>query len=236
MAIKRNKKNKNEMYAEDFSDYMFYFVAGYTDGGAEYGLTKEEMISSSLQFRRALKRDAEEVVKLIHLAIGDIADQLTGETKKENIEKTLTEFFKQQNNRLSYENIVVADIYGNAIGILLAYPGEKGTELDRPILEKLRKKNKNAEITLDKEADAGDFYIDTLAVDPEFQGYGIGSSLLKHAEELAKDQGYSRISLNVDKDNPSAKRLYERLGYKEKKIVIINKQPYDYMVKINNEK
>lgn len=46
------------------------------------------------------------------------------------------------------------------------------------------------------------------------RGQGIGSRLVEALEELARGEGYERLSLSVDTDNP-ARRLYVRLGYEE---------------------
>jgi ribosomal protein S18 acetylase RimI-like enzyme len=55
-------------------------------------------------------------------------------------------------------------------------------------------------------------YIQTVCVAPEFRGRGIGSRLIRHAEERI-----FRVSPNVficvSSFNHSARRLYERLGY-----------------------
>jgi len=50
-----------------------------------------------------------------------------------------------------------------------------------------------------------------IAVLPEYLGYGVGSLLLKHLLEAAK-QRYPRVVLSVRATNP-AKRLYERMGF-----------------------
>lgn len=42
---------------------------------------------------------------------------------------------------------------------------------------------------------------------------GIGTALLRAAEEIARGLGYDRVTLSVGLDNPAARRLYERLGY-----------------------
>lgn len=39
---KKFKKKKKEEYENDWSDDQFYFIAGYTSGGAPYGITWEE--------------------------------------------------------------------------------------------------------------------------------------------------------------------------------------------------
>jgi GNAT superfamily N-acetyltransferase len=48
---------------------------------------------------------------------------------------------------------------------------------------------------------------------PELQRQGIGSQLIRHAEQLAASRGHLTIGLGVADDNPDAARLYERLGY-----------------------
>lgn len=54
-----------------------------------------------------------------------------------------------------------------------------------------------------------------LEVLPAEQGQGIGTQLIGAAERIATDLGYWQISLGVGVDNPAARRLYERIGYRE---------------------
>jgi len=191
----------------------------------------EEVIAEELKIRGAMKKDANKAAELIHIAITDIAEQLTGKTKKENIRKTLSQLVREENNRLSFQNMIVADIFGDIAGIILIYPGEDAPHLDEPTLKRLRRKTRNEGMIFDKEANEEDMYVDTICVDDQFRGYGIGTTLLKEAEKIAKQKGYSRISLNVAQGNPIAKQLYKRMGYIEQKVIQINQHPYEYMVK-----
>jgi ribosomal protein S18 acetylase RimI-like enzyme len=50
-----------------------------------------------------------------------------------------------------------------------------------------------------------------IAVDAQFRGQGIGSSIIKKAKEECN----GNIALHVEYENP-AKRLYERVGFKSK--------------------
>ena len=59
-----------------------------------------------------------------------------------------------------------------------------------------------------------EFKVDTIAVDPAFRGLGIGSALMRKAEEKAQSLGMTKMSLEVLGDNLGAIRLYERLGYR----------------------
>jgi ribosomal protein S18 acetylase RimI-like enzyme len=47
-----------------------------------------------------------------------------------------------------------------------------------------------------------------------FRGQGIGTSLLQEAEGLTLANGIQRATIAAARDNPGARRLYERLGYR----------------------
>lgn len=182
--------------------------------------------------RPAEKRDAKEAAYLIHLAIKDIADTLTGETETEKIRNELAQMFSQENNRLSYQNCLVMEEDDQVIGLAIAYAGDDAEALDKPIIDRLMKKTGKNSIQLDKETKPGDYYIDTVSVHPDGQGKGIGSTLFKEVEKLAKIKGFQQTSLNVADDNPRAKKLYTKLGYIKEKVIEINGHEYDYMIKV----
>ena len=58
-----------------------------------------------------------------------------------------------------------------------------------------------------------EFIVETLAVDPEFRGLGIGTALMQAAEAKARTMGKRTMSLGVITENHGAIRLYQRLGY-----------------------
>jgi ribosomal protein S18 acetylase RimI-like enzyme len=60
---------------------------------------------------------------------------------------------------------------------------------------------------------------------PPFQNLGIGTRLMGVAERFLKAQGFAAAEVGVEKNNPGAKRLYERLGYQ---VVCDNVEEYDY--------
>jgi ribosomal protein S18 acetylase RimI-like enzyme len=53
----------------------------------------------------------------------------------------------------------------------------------------------------------------TIAVVPSRRGRGFGDELLEGLLQRARQEGYTALSLSVEKDNP-ALRLYERFGFK----------------------
>ncbi len=57
-------------------------------------------------------------------------------------------------------------------------------------------------------------YLYSLRVMDAFQHQGIGTALLREAERILRERHYDSVSIAAAKDNPGARRLYERLGYK----------------------
>jgi ribosomal protein S18 acetylase RimI-like enzyme len=55
--------------------------------------------------------------------------------------------------------------------------------------------------------------LQSLRVHPAFRSMGVGSKLLKAAEESVAARGFSQAGLSVGLENVHAQRLYSRLGY-----------------------
>jgi len=60
---------------------------------------------------------------------------------------------------------------------------------------------------------AGAGWLQQLAVDAALQSCGIGTLLIRAAEERICARGLHRAELKVEERNPRARALYERLGY-----------------------
>jgi len=56
-------------------------------------------------------------------------------------------------------------------------------------------------------------YLDDLSVLDSYRNLGIGTQLIRTAEQYARDVNFSTIVFHVEKSNESAFRLYRRLGY-----------------------
>lgn len=82
-----------------------------------------------------------------------------------------------------------------------------------------------------------EWYLDTISVDERFRGMGIGSKLLDALPEVAKASGKQALGLNVDFDNPGARKLYASKGFKDVTTMTISGHLYNHMQKKckNNE-
>ena len=61
--------------------------------------------------------------------------------------------------------------------------------------------------------------IKRMRVKYEYQRSGIGTWLLRHLEQIAKEKGYNELYLDTSSKQIAAQRLYEKNGYKKYKTV-----------------
>lgn len=66
---------------------------------------------------------------------------------------------------------------------------------------------------MEDETQAGEYYVDSLAVLPAFRRRGIARRLLQAQLERGKKLGLPEATLLVDPDNPSAQSLYRQCGF-----------------------
>ncbi|MFC5402119.1 GNAT family N-acetyltransferase [Cohnella soli] len=187
-------------------------------------------IKRTATIRPSEPRDSASLAELVVLAIGGIANKLTGEKEETKVLSQLESWINEVGNRFSCSCYLVCEASDGVAGMILCYSGVDEENLNAPVLEHLRQVG-NPLVMIDREADEDEYYIDALAVRPAHQGKGIASALIEAAELRAAELGHPKISLNVDFDNDGARRLYERLGYEAGKRIEINGKPFRHMVK-----
>jgi ribosomal protein S18 acetylase RimI-like enzyme len=117
----------------------------------------------------------------------------------------------------------MAECGDEVVGLILGYSGRTMGRLQLPMAGQMLEVlgvarfmhflRKALPLRRLKEADGGEYFVNAVAVLPEFQGQGIGSALLEHVEGRAKVTGFRACSLSVEIGNVRACRLYERRGY-----------------------
>lgn len=183
----------------------------------------------TITIRQADRNDAKAVAPLIYDAIGDIANNLTGEEEVSQILAALEQYVTETTNRHSYLNTFVAEQQGEIVGIVVLYDGRLGYKIDRKLEQQLAQKG--IQTTLDVEAHMDEYYIDTICVSKKARGLGIGTLLLQFAEQKGKELGFEKISLNVELEKHDARRLYEKIGYRTIESWTIINEPFHHMVK-----
>jgi ribosomal protein S18 acetylase RimI-like enzyme len=162
--------------------------------------------------RKATLNDSHIIATHLLSAMEDIVYKFIGEEDPERANEFMSHFAAKPNNQYSYENCWVAEVNNTVVAVVIVYDGARLTELREPVVEYIRSKF-NAEFKPEDETQAGEYYIDCLAVNPDQQGRGIGTKLLEFVIDEYVNKQRQTLGLLVDEVNPNAKRLYLRLGF-----------------------
>jgi ribosomal protein S18 acetylase RimI-like enzyme len=136
--------------------------------------------------------------------------------------ETIAEAYLRPGHDLSYEHVTFAELDGLIVGAAAGYTTEQhrhsvGGGLAQAIHARSRPRHlRSAAIAkwlryFGPESDA-EFYVWLLAVSEEYRGHGVGSLLMDHLEERAREAGSSHFSLDADAKNHRARSFYERRG------------------------
>ena len=164
--------------------------------------------------RKARPADVKMVVPLLILAMGELASKFSNTSDAIATSALFAHFFQEEDNQYSYSNFLVYEESGQVYGALNAYDGGKLTILRQKFLEYLSVHNGLNDFKPEPETQAGEFYFDTLAVNQEMQGKGIGKKLIDAGIEWAQELGIDTVGLLVEVNNEKALKLYIDKGFK----------------------
>ncbi len=149
----------------------------------------------------------------------------------------------------SYARTRIASVDGRPAGSLTAYPGDDYPPLRKftwglldPIFGTGSRNGDEAPAVPPQEAECrpGEFYLDSLAILPEYRGMAfeysgmndrIGHLLMLDGIRIAGGMGYRRVSLIVDKSKPRLAAYYSALGFRPDGEILFFGHLYDRMVR-----
>lgn len=183
-----------------------------------------------MKFVQASPSDKKIIATLMLFAMKEIAFDFIGEKNEEKALIFLEELIEQPNNQYSYQNVTLAKDNQEIVGAFTLYNGADLIKLRQPVLDLLKSKYQR-EIFPQEETEAGEMYIDTIAVLPQYRGKGYGGIILDYIIEEYGNKKNATIGLLVDLTNPKAKKLYESKGFKyvgEKQLMNENHEHLQY--------
>jgi ribosomal protein S18 acetylase RimI-like enzyme len=184
---------------------------------------KEPMI-----IRKATRADAEAIATYLLLAMEGIVYQFIGRKDYEAAKAFMRYFAEKEANQYSYQNCWVAQADKEVVGAVNIYDGGKLDELRQPVLEYINSRF-HSSFAPEDETGSGEYYIDTIGVDPNHHGKGIGSQLLQVLiDEYVKKRGET-LGLLVEQDNAKAKRLYRKLGFEPAGTRVLFGKPMEHL-------
>ena len=168
-----------------------------------------------IEIKNAVEEQTAEIAHLIMMAMtDDCCLHFCGEGYGlEDFRKMMTLLVEREDSQYSYKNTLVAIDGDNVVGISVSYDGSKLHELRRAFLEMTPEYIGKDHSGMDDETQAGELYLDSLAVLPEYRRQGIASRLIRATKERANKMGLPCLGLLVDKGNPDGEALYASIGF-----------------------
>lgn len=167
----------------------------------------------TIKIRPAHPADASDMAVLVDIAGHGLAAFFWGRSRSETDPDSVLEVGRSRALRdegsFSWRNAFMAELDDRVAGMLTGYrqpdkmDDDDLDELD-PLIRPLVELESMAPST---------WYVNVLATHAEFRRQGIGSALMTKAEDLARAEGTSGLSVIVEDSNTGARRLYERHGY-----------------------
>lgn len=169
-----------------------------------------------ITIRKATINDASFIALVIAEALGDDIMERNSSIPCPEDEyrlRLLTGVARTDGTLYSWRNTFIAENEtGVSVGALVAYPGDEYIAMRKLTFSMLSELINFNVSQMDAETRAGEYYIDSIAVVPEFRNRGIGKDLLRIAISEAKRLQRPAI-LACAPDNLSAMQLYQSLGF-----------------------
>ena len=169
------------------------------------------MKSSDITIRPATEADAALIAQVVAMAIGD--EEGVRHYCGEQYLDVLADIASQSDTQYSWQQTLVAEVDGEAVGAVVGYDGGELSRLRDGTYGVIRKTIAEAQPIID-ETEAGEYYLDSVGVLPHFQCRGIGRVLVNALCTKAFAEGHQRVGLIVDRENPQAESLYASLGFR----------------------
>lgn len=179
--------------------------------------------------RKAKKEEHQTLAIILLSAMEDLIFEFLGVNDRTKAIEFLTFLTEKEQNQYSYQNCYVLEIDNNIVAAVNIYDGAKIRKLREPVAEYILK-HYNKKFSPEDESNEGEYYIDSMGVKAEEQGKGYGTILLSFLIEEFSIKCQKPLGLLVDKNNPKAKILYNKLGFKHIDDKIISGKKYEHLV------
>lgn len=172
---------------------------------------------------RPARPDDDGVAGLLYVSATPYYDAFAG--GEQHARRLLAYGYPRRRHAASYEVCHVAEIGGEVVGVMAAFPAARADALAGRFLfhaamslgphrwpgmvRHLRASSRSS-----PRPPAGTLYVDALAVHPGARRLGVARALLGRADELAAAAGLETVALDTGVENEAARAAYEAAGFR----------------------
>ena len=169
-----------------------------------------------IEIKFAQKEQSAEIARLIMMAMtDDCCLHFCGVGHGLNdFRRMMTSLVEREDSQYSYRNTLVALDDDKVVGIAVSYDGGRLHELRQAFIQAAKEQIGKDHSGMDDETQAGELYLDSLAVLPENRRRGIAQRLLRATKGRADQMGLPCLGLLVDQGNPAGEALYTSVGFR----------------------
>lgn len=133
----------------------------------------------------------------------------------ENLAPQMEPVCAREDTLYSWKRARVAEVDGKAAGCLIAYSGDEYLALRPATWNSFSPFVGDDQADFEPETFPGEFYLDSLAVLPEFRGCNLGRLLLLDGDAKGRSLGFTRVTLIAESDHPRLLDYYGSIGFRE---------------------
>ncbi len=168
------------------------------------------MDAKRITVRAARREDAAVIAAAVAMAIGD--ESALRNYCGNDYMSVLKDIAEADATQYSWRYALVAEVDGVAAGAVVGYDGGQLEALRKGTFEVLMRCVGRVPNIVD-ETEAGEYYLDSVGLFSQYRGHGVGRALVSAFCDRAFIDGYERVGLIVDCENPNAEALYTSLGF-----------------------
>lgn len=176
-----------------------------------------------MRIRPAEPRDGARAAELFYSTDPVVFDCLCGDGP--TARGVLESCFARPGTASSAEVVWVAELDGEVVGAMAAFPLSESARRSRPFFRLLMRRTPPwswpGQWRLRREAESaptpprGSFYVDSLATVPAARRRGVATALLAEAERRAGELGLARLGIDTGADNEAARAAYLHAGFRQ---------------------
>ena len=167
----------------------------------------------TVQLRDATLDDAPFIARVVLAGIDMLDIDAVLPDEQRAIFEHLIEICRMDDTLYSYCNTRIAEVDGRPVGALVAYDGACYAKMREKTFGLVQQTSGMDLSRNAMETGPGEFYLDSMAILPDYRGVGIGKMLMRDRMEFALNNGFQKVTLLVDKDKPRLQEYYQSEGF-----------------------